>query len=35
VTLLVAGRDIRILDENNRLIRKLKLDPTRDYQGQG
>ena len=35
VTLLVAGRDIRVLDENNVLIRHLKLDPTRDYQRQG
>ena len=35
VTLLVAGRDIRILDESNGLIRRLKLDPTRDYQRQG
>jgi hypothetical protein len=35
VTLLVAGRDIRILDETNQLIRRLKLDPTRDYQRQG
>jgi Integrase core domain len=35
VTLLVAGRDIRILDETNQFIRRLKLDPTRDYQRQG
>jgi len=34
VTLLVAGRDIRILDETNRFIRRLTLDPTRDYQRQ-
>jgi transposase InsO family protein len=32
VTLLVAGRDIRILDETNQFIRRLTLDPTRDYQ---
>src|SRR5580658_10069316 len=35
VTLLVAGRDIRILDETNQFIRRLKLDPSRDYQRQG
>jgi hypothetical protein len=35
VTLLVAGRDIRILDEANQFIRRLTLDPTRDYQRQG
>jgi len=34
VTLLVAGRDIRILDETNQFIRRLKLDPNRDYQRQ-
>ena len=35
VTMLVAGRDIRILDETNQFIRRLTLDPTRDYQRQG
>jgi transposase InsO family protein len=34
VTMLVAGRDIRILDETNQFIRRLKLDPSRDYQRQ-
>ena len=33
--MLVAGRDIRILDANTgELIRQLTLDPTRDYQPQ-
>jgi hypothetical protein len=35
VTLLVAGRDIRILDETHTFIRRLTLDPSRDYQRQG
>jgi hypothetical protein len=35
VTLLVAGRDIRILDESHTFIRRLTLDPSRDYQRQG
>jgi transposase InsO family protein len=34
VTLLVAGRDIRILDDGGQSIRRLTLDPTRDYQRQ-
>jgi hypothetical protein len=33
--MLVAGRDIRILDDNGELIRQLTLDPSRDYQPQG
>jgi hypothetical protein len=32
VAMLVAGRDIRILDDTGELIRQLTLDPTRDYQ---
>ena len=35
VTLLVAGRDIRVLNGTGRLMRHLTLDPTRDYQPQG
>ncbi len=35
VAILVAGRDIRILDDTGQLIRQLTLDPTRDYQPQG
>ncbi|MGZ7010960.1 MAG: IS481 family transposase [Ilumatobacteraceae bacterium] len=34
VAVLIAGRDIRILDETGQLIRQLVLDPTRDYQPQ-
>jgi hypothetical protein len=34
VAMLVAGRDIRILDDAGELIRQLTLDPTRDYQPQ-
>jgi transposase InsO family protein len=33
VVMLVAGLDVRILDENGELLRHLTLDPTRDYQG--
>jgi hypothetical protein len=33
IKLLVADRDIRVLDlDTGELIRKLTLDPTRDYQ---
>lgn len=32
--MLVAGRDICILDETGELIRQLTLDPSRDYQPQ-
>jgi len=35
VSLLVAGRDVRVLDSEGRLIRQLLLDPARDYQPQG
>jgi Integrase core domain len=34
VAVLIAGRDIRILDDTGQLIRQLVLDPTRDYQPQ-
>jgi transposase InsO family protein len=34
VAVLIAGRDIRILDDTGQLIRRLLLDPTRDYQAQ-
>jgi transposase InsO family protein len=32
VRLLVADRDVRVIDSNGELIRELTLDPTRDYQ---
>jgi hypothetical protein len=32
VAMLVAGRDIRVLDDTGQLIRQLTLDPSRDYQ---
>ena len=32
VTLLVAGRDMRVVNAVGRLMRPLTLDPTRDYQ---
>jgi transposase InsO family protein len=35
VAILIAGRDIRILDDTGELIRQLTLDPSRDYQPQG
>jgi hypothetical protein len=36
VTVLIDDLDIRVLDHNTgRLIRKLTLDPTRDYQPRG
>jgi transposase InsO family protein len=34
VILLVAGKDVRILDDKHRLIRAFTLDPTRTYQPQ-
>jgi len=34
VAVLIAGRDIRILNDTGELIRQLILDPTRDYQPQ-
>jgi hypothetical protein len=30
--MLVAGLDVRIIDEDGTLLRHLILDPTRDYQ---
>lgn len=35
VILLVAGRDIRVLDQSGKLLRRLTLDPSRDYQPRG
>jgi transposase InsO family protein len=35
IKLLIADRDIRIIDHHGQLIRQLTLDPTRDYQPQG
>ena len=32
VRLLVADRDVRVIDTNGELIRELTLDPSRDYQ---
>jgi transposase InsO family protein len=32
IKLLVAGRDIRIIDQHGQLLRHLQLDPTRKYQ---
>jgi transposase InsO family protein len=34
VAVLIAGRDIRVLNNTGELIRQLVLDPTRDYQAQ-
>ena len=34
IAMLIAGRDIRILDHTGQLLRRLTLDPTRDYQPQ-
>lgn len=35
VILLVAGRHIRVVDEEGQLLRELELDPSRDYQPRG
>lgn len=35
VILLVAGRDIRVLNGQGALLRELTLDPSRDYQPRG
>lgn len=35
VILLVAGRNVRVLDEQGGLLRELVLDPSRDYQPSG
>ena len=32
VTMLVADRDVRVIDDQGQLIRQLVIDPTRDYQ---
>ena len=32
VKLLVADRNVRVIDANGELIRELTLDPSRDYQ---
>jgi transposase InsO family protein len=34
VAVLIAGRDIRVLNDTGELIRQFELDPTRDYQPQ-
>jgi hypothetical protein len=34
VILLVAGRDIRVLSSDGQLLRRLTLDPNRDFQPQ-
>ena len=34
IVLLVAGRHVRVLDDQNHLIRELTLDPTKTYQPQ-
>jgi hypothetical protein len=35
IILLVAGRQIRVLNERGELLRDFVLDPSRDYQPQG
>jgi hypothetical protein len=35
VVLMVAGPQVRVLDEEHRVIRELTIDPTKKYQGQG
>jgi hypothetical protein len=30
--MLVAGLDVRIIDEDGTMLRRLVLDPTKDYQ---
>jgi hypothetical protein len=35
IILLVAGRQIRVLNEQGELLREIGLDPSRDYQPQG
>ena len=32
---MVAGPQVRVLDEEHRVIRELTIDPTKKYQGQG
>ncbi|MEX2587665.1 MAG: hypothetical protein WD602_06685 [Actinomycetota bacterium] len=33
VIMLVDGRDVRVIDEDGELIRHLRIDPSRNYQG--
>jgi hypothetical protein len=35
VMLLVADRDVRVLSSEGELLRELRIDPERKYQGQG
>jgi hypothetical protein len=35
VVLMVAGPQVRLLDEEHQLIRELTIDPTKKYQGEG
>jgi hypothetical protein len=35
VIMLVAGRDIRVLSQDGKLLRQLTLDPSKDYQPRG
>jgi len=35
ILLLVADRDVRVVNENGELIRHLTIDPSRDYHGRG
>ncbi len=35
VIMLIAGLDIRVLTEDGELLRRLTLDPSKDYQGTG
>jgi len=35
IVLLVAGRNIRVIDRDGQLLRDFELDPKRDYQPQG
>jgi hypothetical protein len=35
ILLLVADRDVRVVNENGEPIRQLTIDPSRDYQGRG
>jgi hypothetical protein len=35
VIMLVAGRDIRVLSQDEKLLRQLTLDPSKDYQPRG
>jgi len=35
ILLLVADRDVRVVNEDGEPIRQLTIDPSRDYQGRG